>query len=189
MLRFSDYRFDPEQLILYKEDSPVTLTANQAKILGLLLSNPEQIFSKDDILKAVWGERIVSEQVVFQNISQLRGIFSEGAIKTFPKRGYQWQLAFEIQNENIEEPTSEHLPAKQSVAKRKWITIGILMLAVLSLLFWFKGVRTPSHQNTNKTAQHADGASIHFIPFSTRFNDQIASQLAEHNQSLAEAFP
>ena len=97
MLHFADFQFDSSQNILYKNNEIITLTANQAKLLALFLADPKQILSKEDILQHVWCDRVVSEQVVFQNISQLRAIFSDGAIKTFPKRGYQWQLAVQEQ--------------------------------------------------------------------------------------------
>jgi hypothetical protein len=45
----------------------------------------------------------VSEQVVFQNISHLRAIFGNDAIKTFSKRGYQWQLELTEVTEQAEE--------------------------------------------------------------------------------------
>ncbi len=86
MLHFANFPFEPIQKILYKNKEIVTLTANQAK----LLAEPQKIFSKEEILQLVWSDRVVSEQVVFQNISQLRAIFSDDAIKTFPKREYQW---------------------------------------------------------------------------------------------------
>jgi len=92
MIQFLDFEFDESQSVLYKAGEIIPLNSTQSNLLALFISNPQKIFSKEDILTAIWHSKVVSEQVVFQNISQLRAILSEEAIKTFPKKGYQWQL-------------------------------------------------------------------------------------------------
>lgn len=89
---FNDFMFDSEQLILYKNNEVISCRHNEAKLLALFLTDPKRIFSKDDILEQVWSGKVVSEQAVFQNISVLRALIGEGSIKTFSKKGYQWQL-------------------------------------------------------------------------------------------------
>ncbi len=89
---FNDFVFDSEQLLLSKQHEMIPCRPNEAKLLALFLAEPQTVFSKDDILDRVWAGKVVSEQAVFQSISNLRNLFGEGAIKTFPKKGYQWQL-------------------------------------------------------------------------------------------------
>ncbi|MCW9015742.1 MAG: winged helix-turn-helix domain-containing protein, partial [Kangiellaceae bacterium] len=79
-VKFESYRFNREQLILYKDNELIPLKRNQALLLDFFLSSPESIHSKDDILDNVWRDKVVSEQVVFQTISQLRSIFGDKAI-------------------------------------------------------------------------------------------------------------
>ena len=119
-VRFSDYRFLPEQLILYKGNELIPLKHNQAQLLDFFLRAPEGIHSKNAIMDAVWQDKVVSEQVVFQTISQLRSILGNDAIKTFPKKGYQWQLPLltendekpEIPDARIEKPASANAENK-----------------------------------------------------------------------------
>jgi DNA-binding winged helix-turn-helix (wHTH) protein len=92
MLSFGTFSFDPEQQLLSKDGVHVALTSKQAALLKLLTGDPGTVHSKDAILDAVWGGRAVSEQVVFQNISALRALFGQHAIRTYPKRGYQWTV-------------------------------------------------------------------------------------------------
>lgn len=84
--------FDTEQLLLMREGEVITFRANEAKLLALLLSEPSKLFSKEEILDKVWVGKVVAEQAVFQNIRNLRTLFGEESIKTFSKKGYQWQL-------------------------------------------------------------------------------------------------
>ena len=91
-IEFGDFRFDSEQLTLHRHARQIPLKRNQAQLLRLFLSEPQRILSKDEILDRVWQDKVVSEQVVFQTISQLRSLFGNHAIRTYSKQGYQWQL-------------------------------------------------------------------------------------------------
>ena len=89
---FSNFQFDCEQKILTSDGQIVPLNDKAANILALFVMSDSRIITKDEILETVLADRVVTEQVVFQNISQLRGLFGNNAIKTFSKKGYQWQL-------------------------------------------------------------------------------------------------
>ena len=105
MIQFLDFQFDEVQTILFKDAQVISLNSTQSKLLALFISKPEKIFSKDDILTEVWQGKVVSEQVVFQNISQLRTIIGDNAIKTFPKKGYQWQPKLTFIGDSKEQQT------------------------------------------------------------------------------------
>ena len=86
---FQDYVFKSDQLTLLKQGELIKLRVNEAKLLALLLSNPDFVFSKEDIFSEVWSGKVVTEQAIFQNISRLRNIFDNHAIINHPKKGYQ----------------------------------------------------------------------------------------------------
>lgn len=90
--RFNEFEFDSTSLVLKKNGQTLAIRHNEAKVLKLLIEQPDNVLSKEDILSHVWQDKVVSEQAVFQNISHLRSLFGNQAIKTFSKRGYQWQL-------------------------------------------------------------------------------------------------
>jgi len=90
--KINEFEFDSNSLVLMKNGKAIAIRHNEAKVLVLLLKNVDSVLSKEDILSHVWQNKVVSEQAVFQNISSLRSLFGGHAIKTFPKRGYQWQL-------------------------------------------------------------------------------------------------
>ncbi|KJY83810.1 transcriptional regulator [Pseudoalteromonas piscicida] len=89
---FKDFLFDSKELKLYKDDRKLNLKQKPAQILELFLSAPQTIHSKEDILEKVWPDRKVTDQVVFQNIGHLRALFGDDAIRTFSRKGYQWQI-------------------------------------------------------------------------------------------------
>ncbi|CAM4135779.1 winged helix-turn-helix domain-containing protein [Pseudoalteromonas byunsanensis] len=116
--RFSHFEFDCEALVLTNNGKVFSLNEKPAKLLALLLMNAEHIHSKDEILEAVWPGREVTNQVVFQSIGHLRALFGDDAIKTFSRKGYQWQLPLsEVSDEEVAEvpsPTVETSNSTQS---------------------------------------------------------------------------
>lgn len=168
---FADFVFDSEQLILYKNSEVVACRHNEAKLLALFLNEPQRVFSKDEILEQVWAGKVVSEQAVFQNISLLRTLFGEDAIKTFSKKGYQWQLPVVPYCEeavHIEKST----PISAEIVKvpgrsKALIFVGVVFLCVVvaGFLYW-RAMQTGSQL-----------PRIALLPLLVEPNDQ-------HNQSL-----
>lgn len=142
-LYFNDFRYINEKQLLYKAGKLIPLKRNQATLLFFFLSDTESIHSKDDILSAVWGTQVVSEQVVFQTISQLRAILGSEAIKTFPRKGYKWEIDVSTASKSNQTDTAAFKPiistnqsdtGKTSLNKN-WLLFCLLLIFVLSLYF------------------------------------------------------
>ena len=140
-VKFAEYRFLRDQLILYKHDEIVPLKHTQALLLDYFLTQPSGIHSKDAIMSSVWKDKVVSEQVVFQTISQLRAIFGSHAIKTFSKKGYQWQIAIEEavpalddsaqENQTLDSQAAEITSSRaKSISYSLWLAIAFFGLVL-----------------------------------------------------------
>ncbi|MCF6436899.1 winged helix-turn-helix domain-containing protein [Pseudoalteromonas sp. MMG022] len=115
--RFSHFEFDCEALVLTNNGKVFSLNEKPAKLLALLLTNAEHIHSKDEILEAVWPGREVTNQVVFQSIGHLRALFGDDAIKTFSRKGYQWQLPLtEVTDDEAPPATSPQVETPKQTA-------------------------------------------------------------------------
>ena len=184
MLKFSRFCFDTEQQVLYLNGEVVPLTVNQSKMLTLFLSDPAKVFSKDEILDAVWDTRAVSEQVVFQNISQLRGIIGSQSIKTFPRRGYQWQLPPTLHSEAA---YSDISVGKKNLQKSKLIVVSVMIIGLLLLiilLWWQADIRMSTGEaSTEENIQQ--GRTIQLIPFVTPYQNELQEQVTRLNQFLS----
>ncbi|WP_440053889.1 winged helix-turn-helix domain-containing protein [Pseudoalteromonas sp. T1lg65] len=113
---FKDFLFDSQSLALYKDEKKLNIKEKPAQILNLFLTEPETIHSKTDILEKVWPDRKVTDQVVFQNIGHLRALFGDDAIKTFSRKGYQWQFAVSPYQESAEAPQVQQ-PKPEPIAE------------------------------------------------------------------------
>jgi TolB-like protein/DNA-binding winged helix-turn-helix (wHTH) protein len=69
----------------------------EPKVMGVLVclaSQPGEPVSKETILKSVWPDTFVSDDVLIRSVSELRRVFEDDAreprfIETIPKRGYR----------------------------------------------------------------------------------------------------
>lgn len=70
------------------------MTRRTAETLLVLVEHAGQVLTKDEIMRAVWADRVVDEANLAQNIAVIRktlnvGKGSPGWIETFPGRGYR----------------------------------------------------------------------------------------------------
>ncbi|KDC55648.1 winged helix-turn-helix domain-containing protein [Pseudoalteromonas sp. S3431] len=137
--KFNNFEFDSTSCVLKKNGDDLAIRHNEAKVLKLLLEHSNQVFSKEDILSHVWQNKVVSEQAVFQSISNLRRLLGNHAIKTFSKRGYQWQLQIDSKHSDIEahcnisqnKPLQHANTLSKPKSRNHWITIALTGIALL----------------------------------------------------------
>jgi DNA-binding winged helix-turn-helix (wHTH) protein/TolB-like protein len=95
--KFGEFEFDPETSILTHRGREVSLQAQPALLLGVLLAQRDQIVSRDDLTKAIWGNdtHVDFEKGLNFCIGQVRAALRDDAsrpvyIRTTPKLGYQF---------------------------------------------------------------------------------------------------
>ena len=193
-IRFKHFRFTTEQSVLYKDEKIVHLKPNQVALLELFLTRPDTIFSKDDILNHVWANKVVSEQVVFQTMSQLRVLLGEDAIKTYPKKGYKWQYPLicgaDRQNRAtlIVDPSAE---ISQSALKLNVKRFSIASAIVISLILTFsltqsKDPPSPLPEQI-KLVNHTGSEDLVTSQFQQVFSASIADHSTITSISVADS--
>jgi TolB-like protein/DNA-binding winged helix-turn-helix (wHTH) protein/lipoprotein NlpI len=95
LYRFGPYVLDPKRRTLYCDESPVPLTPKAFDVLLFLAQNPNRLITKDELLKAVWGDAFVEEGNLTQYISHLRKALGDNSedsrlIVTISRKGYQF---------------------------------------------------------------------------------------------------
>jgi eukaryotic-like serine/threonine-protein kinase len=153
LYRFGQFALDSRQRTLSRADSPVPLTAKAFDVLLFLAKNPNRLITKDELLKAVWGDTFVEEGNLTQYISHLRkalGDASEHArlIVTIARKGYQFTAdvtVVEAVESRMEGPADE---AVTIVPRRtqKVAVVGVVavVLVIVSFASWrHAGSMTP----------------------------------------------
>src|SRR5258707_9142501 len=164
LYRFGPYVLDPQRRTLYCDESPVPLTPKAFDVLLFLAQNPNRLITKDELLKAVWGETFVEEGNLTQYISHLRKALADNSedshlIVTISRKGYQFtadvtvaEAADIARHARLQAAATEtsktdarpvEFPTKEKVTKsppprlrlRRWFGAAAL-LAVVAAAFW-----------------------------------------------------
>lgn len=92
--RFDPFRLDASAKVLFRGDQPLHLTRKAVETLVVLAARSPEVATKEEILSAVWPDRIVDEANLAQNIAVIRKALGASPgdpayIETFPGRGYR----------------------------------------------------------------------------------------------------
>ena len=86
---------DPDHACLWRDAEAIVLSPKTLAVLHYLVTHPDRLVSKDELLDAVWPETAVSDAVVRVAIRALRRALDDPAqtprfIATVTRRGYRF---------------------------------------------------------------------------------------------------
>ncbi|HSB29537.1 MAG TPA: transcriptional regulator, partial [Pyrinomonadaceae bacterium] len=92
---FENFRLDPKEKILFRDDQPVPLTPKVFETLQIFVEHAGRLLEKDDLMRKIWEDRFVEESNLTFNIKMLRRTLNDDAhqprfIETVPRRGYRF---------------------------------------------------------------------------------------------------
>ena len=92
--RFGPWRLDAAAKVLFRGEQPVHLTRKAVETLIVLASRSPEVATREEMMSAVWPDRIVDEANLAQNIAVIRKTLGAAPgdpayIETFPGRGYR----------------------------------------------------------------------------------------------------
>ena len=95
LYRFGPFLLDLQRRTLSRDGSLVPLTPKAFDVLVFLAQNHNRLITKDELLKAVWGDTFVEEGNLTQYISHLRKALADDSevnrlIVTISRKGYQF---------------------------------------------------------------------------------------------------
>ena len=105
---------EPSLNTVSREGASVHLEPKVMEVLVCLASRPGEAVGKDELLKTVWPETFVTDDVLTHSISELRRVFKDDArapriIQTIPKRGYRLVAAVENRTSSPASVTRESI--------------------------------------------------------------------------------
>lgn len=162
--KFDSFSLDATAKVLLREGQPVTMTRKAVETLLVLAENAGQVVPKEDLLKAIWPDRVVDEANLTQNIAMVRkGLAvdrgSSAYIETFPGRGYRLVGPVELEvplpisavpSKEPESPVEPEVPPVREAIKepsarinRKGVLFGLIVLVAVAIGIWSLLRRTP----------------------------------------------
>jgi TolB-like protein len=93
--RFSNHSLSVERRELRRGCDPVALEPQVFDLLVYLLQNRDHVVSKDDLISAIWGGRIVSESTLTSRINAARRAIADSGeeqrlIRTIARKGFRF---------------------------------------------------------------------------------------------------
>lgn len=144
--RFGLFEFDAATLELRREGALVRLQLQPSQVLACLVERADQVVSRDDLHKVVWGNEtfVDFERGLNFCISQIRSALKDDSadptyIRTVPKRGYQFIAP--VQNiptqvpESLKKEAESHSPFTARIAALAFALIAWVTLAFLAYRF------------------------------------------------------
>ena len=95
MFQFEGYTLDIARSLLRVGDREVALRRKSFELLRFLVENPDRLVTKDELLKAIWPNVVVTDESLTQCVSEVRqaiGDSKQTIIVTVPRRGYRFAV-------------------------------------------------------------------------------------------------
>lgn len=105
ILRSGELELDRARCRVHLNGGEVTLTATEFRLLEFLMSRPGVVFSREQLLDAVWGhDRAVTDRTVDVYILRLRQKIEQGEESTFIRsvRGFGYSFNAEAPQEQVQ---------------------------------------------------------------------------------------
>lgn len=180
LYEFDGFRLDPNERLLVRDGTPVTLTPKAFEMLVVLVGNSGRLLTKDELMRAVWADAVVEENNLDKNISALRKALGENGagrklIETVRGHGYRFNaVVTEIAagQHNGDSPTvippsslieagNKKSPANAWQRKSSWGLAVLLLLAVVGALrFWPLKERQPDSSHGINVTRLTNGGYI-----------------------------
>lgn len=148
VVSFAGFVFEPARQELRKGDVFVPLSPKSLALLRYFLSHEGRVLGKDELIPALWGAVVVTDDSLVQCVKDLRnalGDKDQQIIKTLPRRGYMFDARVTpVQPPSVDQETRN--PARTTRPRWWWWSgVGVLTLALLLAggAAWYRNA-TPS---------------------------------------------
>jgi Tol biopolymer transport system component/DNA-binding winged helix-turn-helix (wHTH) protein len=141
LYRFGCFSLDAAAKVLLKDGEPVRLARRSVETLLAMVENSGQVLTKEELMSAVWPDRVVAEANLAQNVAVVRRALGvergePGYIETFPGRGYRIIGPVTAADETIDASHPQPLSAAPTLGVRsRWRLIALAAVVGFAALW------------------------------------------------------
>jgi two-component system alkaline phosphatase synthesis response regulator PhoP len=93
VLGVDGFSIDREKYLIVKDGKNINLPKKEFELISLLASRPGKVFTREDILKNVWGDDVVvGDRTIDVHIRKLREKLGDSYIRTIKGVGYKFEF-------------------------------------------------------------------------------------------------
>ncbi|MGB5249699.1 MAG: winged helix-turn-helix domain-containing protein [Gammaproteobacteria bacterium] len=168
--KFGEFTLDTERGTLLKDGAEIKLRPKSYKLLVYLLQRPGKLVSRDELMTAIWGQTVVTEDSITHCVIDIRkaiGDAEQQMIRTIPKRGYILELDVTTQavrHDGAGEPAGN---PDIGISGRGIALAATILLALLTLggVWWQIDRSGTEATDSGNDARVAPANSIAVLPF------------------------
>lgn len=194
---FGGYTLDVAAGLVLHEGRRIELRPQTFAVLEMLVRHKGELVTKDSLMQAVWGDRVVTEDSIVQCIREIRSALGEPGqrlLRTVPRRGYRLESRKTEQRQAPESPSAVTRPFKPA----RLAAGAAVFLALLTVLFLIgpqdqDREAQPDAQALEDGAERTTGAGrstgkarggdalpyLAVLPFAYRGDEKSSSYLAD----------
>ena len=92
-LEILDLVIDRDSFLVYRDDEKIVLAKKEFELLYLLASKPNKVFTREQILKAIWEDSVVvTNRTIDVHIRKLREKIGDHYVATVKGVGYKFEI-------------------------------------------------------------------------------------------------
>ena len=162
---FGEFTLDLDRGALLKAGADIKLRPKSFEMLRYLVERQGVLVSKDDLLDAIWGHTVVTEDAVTHCVTDIRRALhdqSQKMLRTIPRRGYIFDVPV---TQHGGADTLPDIPSRTIFGSRwsRWGLVAALVLVLGMATIWL-GLRDRAVRVPATTAPH----SIAVLPLVNR---------------------
>ncbi len=93
VMEVNGFLIDREKYLIVKDSVSINLPKKEFELIALLASRPGKVFTREDILKSVWGDDVVvGDRTIDVHIRKLREKLGDAYIRTIKGVGYKFEF-------------------------------------------------------------------------------------------------
>lgn len=87
-----EFSIDREKYVVIKNSAEINLARKEFELLSLLVSKPNKVFTREEILSAIWGDDVVvGDRTIDVHVRKIREKLDTQSIKTIKGVGYKFE--------------------------------------------------------------------------------------------------
>jgi DNA-binding winged helix-turn-helix (wHTH) protein len=143
-IKFQTFTLDSSSFRLLENNKPKDIEPQLFEVLLLLINNHQRFVSKDELLKKVWSNKVVTENVITRTIYELRKTLNDdpkkqSIIRTVRGKGYQFVANLETSTEQTPLANDKIITTNKSGRLRLLVVLStVLLLILISFLFQYE---------------------------------------------------
>jgi TolB-like protein/DNA-binding winged helix-turn-helix (wHTH) protein/Tfp pilus assembly protein PilF len=162
---FDEFTLDLDRGALLRTGTDIKLRPKSFEVLSYLVERQGLLVTKDELLDAIWGQTVVTEEAVTHCLSEIRTAIhdqSQKMIRTVPRRGYIFDVAVTQHGGPVAASDALSRGKIASGWPRWGLVAALVLLLGVTAAWWGFGDRAAEMPAT--TAAH----SVAVLPFVNR---------------------